>query len=298
MENEAARLQHPHEHLRVPVVVFLQRLLAEQPTQRRAPGTAGHLALVHRIGSSADGMVSYVESDFDAARALLERHGFLSAAADRPVEARKPPISSPGRAAPQVDFLVQPRSRGDSALLAVHFANSMAALPVGVHFAAIPWTKALAIPAEVIVACGSLDALRVIGGVSWLRDKLRGRAAVGVFTGGPGLFKRHSAQQFLTYSELPVLRLDHFMPEALLEAMATPRLEDICLPDEADLEQFLSQARPSPWFARQLRTSSRALDACEHPAVMRAWKRLQGAKCGLNCEWFPGVRQSAELPSA
>lgn len=270
-----------------PVFVrFLQNLIAERPRERRAPGAAGHLANAYDIGTCALGTVTYSPQDFERAERLLAAAGQPLAAPDKGV--RRGTVVT--RLSLEHEAPVAPvRDR----LVAMAMTQRDWTLPAHAHFAGVDAADAVRMKSEAILVCETIDTLARFWRFPWVERKLRGRRTLAVFAGGRSVFRTAAVRTLLEGSRVPVLRLASFSTQGLLDAASTPRLEDICWPDEEQLHYLARRSSPSSAYIAQMRRAAPALSNNKHPAIAAGWEKVQRYRAGISCDHFV-----AETPEA
>jgi len=273
------------------VVSFLTKLLAEPSPVRRSPGAAGYLVRAHGIGElGRHGEVIYDTGHLASARSLLGRlrpKDTDACAVVLSVQADVATHDSHAATRSKPQWSTTPLAQSS---VAMRIINADFALHKQAWFAAIPAQDAAAIGTDVVLVCETIMSLYACSHLSWVTDKLGGRATLAVFAGGKGLFRRAATAQLLAASNLPVLRLASFSPHGLLDAAGTPRLEGMCWPPRAQLEELALAAPPSGVHRAQMRRAANTLDACPHAAVQSAWDALKRVPGSVMCDTLLKLR--------
>lgn len=259
-------------------VSFLRRLIAEQPSERRAGDASRRMSEGHGIGAISGARVLYEPTDFERARAALM---------SRSIYVEEPTLGfSRSEAGPGLSEKAGARPVTEG-LMAVVPLNMSMRMPSGAGFLAVDWMQALQWDFQAVLECENLEALLRLSEYSWLERYVLGRPVLAVFRGGPQVFRTGTPAKFLRRVDKPVLGFYDFDPAGLLMAAGEPNLEAVCLPEwDALKNQAMLMQRPGLYYP-QLKACQSTLEALRGGPVYQAWVRLKSIRCGLDQEAFP-----------
>ena len=217
-------------------VKFLRRLIAEQPSERRAGDAATGMSQGHGIGVMSGARVLYGPADIERARAALVSR---SIPVEEPVAGFSRSEAGPGLSEKAG---ARPVTEG---LVAVVPMNMSVHLPKGACFLAVDWEQALLWNFQVVLECENLEPLVRLSEYSWLERYVRGRSVLAIYRGGPQVFRTGPPAEFLRSTDKPVLGFYDFDPAGLQMAAGEPKLEALCLPEwEVLKEKAIRMQRP------------------------------------------------------
>lgn len=259
-------------------VAFLRRLVARRPAELRHQGVAARMAEQQGLGMVRGAKVVYGDADFTHARDMLRNRGFELAAPPAPfTRSEAPPGGSEKTGA-------VPVTQGRVAVVAV----GLPALPAPPgRFMAMDWHDALALPYEALLVCENLEPLLRLHEYRWLADFYKGRPALALFRGAPGMFGTDAAATLIAADTRPTLAFFDFDPKGLSMAASLPRREALCLPAWPELEAATRRAQRENLFTQSAHGSRAHLDRVQDGDIALAWQRLRLLALGLNQEGFP-----------
>lgn len=262
-------------------IQFLQRLVAERPTHRRAGEVARFFCEHYSLGTVVGRAVEYRDSHFQAARSLLRSH-------DLPVEGMSPGASRADVAVfgglSEKSLSAAPHAKS----VAVKFFGACKAsghvveTPPGSYMVVSP-ALAASVSCDRLMLVENLETFRRLEDYAWL--DLRGKAVMAVFRGDPSLAIGDALDLVRGRTE-PIWAFVDFDPAGLVIANSLPadRLERIMLPSVQWLKQAADTARGRQLFADQMDRCSPTLDQSTHPEITAWWQAMRSWQSAVTQE--------------
>lgn len=258
---------------------FLQRLVRDRPTERKASGAASFFCEHYRIGTPVHGRVLYAEQDLLSAEQLLRAHRL--------------PVQAPGPDARRADVAIYGGMSEKSQSRAPH-ADTVAVKPFGYvsldsrplfaprgGYCALTVQDACAARCAVLLVVENLETFRFLEDYAWL--PFEGKAVLAVYR-GDNLFSAADSAAVLSRRAEPVWGFFDFDPAGLGMTTSVPRLERLLLPDEAWLQQVCKKSHGQWLFDRSRGKWEGILAAVTEPAIAAAWARMKSWRGGASQE--------------
>ncbi len=261
-------------------VKFLQRLVAEGRSECRISDVARLVATGEGVGTIHGSRVLFTAADRERAANLLKSRGYEASLPVTPFTRSEAPTGG---------------SEKSGALRVSH--ELVAVVPLGIPGIQVPVEgfltlragAALQLPYEVLMVCENLEPMLNLARYGWLSEFLKGRPALVLFRGAPGLYRTDVAAGLLQRDHRPTLAFFDYDPKGLSMAASLPRREALCLPTFEALAAAARSTRRGDLFSNSFATSRVHLGRMAHMGdIAAAWKLMQALELGLNQEQFPG----------
>ncbi|MFN9470928.1 hypothetical protein [Acidovorax sp.] len=261
-------------------VKFLQRLVTDARTECRLGEVARTVSTTEGIGTIKGSRVMFTAEDHASAAHMLRARGYEVTAPAAPFTRSEAPAGG---------------SEKTGALRVSHDLVALVPLAIpGIRmppdgFMSLRAEAALQMPYEVLIVCENLEPMLNLGRYGWLSGFVKGRPALVLFRGAPGLYRTDVATELVRRDHRPTLAFFDFDPKGLSMAASLPRREALCLPGAAELEAAARATRRVDLFFNSFATSRGHLDRLAQASdIGVAWERMQSLELGLNQEQFPG----------
>lgn len=261
-------------------VKFLQRLIGEGRSECRISEVARAVATTEGVGTIQGSRVLFTAADHARAANLLTSRGY---------EVSGPVAPFTRSAAPAGGSEKSGALRVSHDLVAVvPLALPGIQMPPG-GFMTLGAQAALQLPYEVLMVCENLEPMLNLGRYGWLGGFVKGRPALVLFRGAPGLYRTDVATELVRRDHRPTLAFFDFDPKGLSMAASLPRREALCLPGLEAVETAARATRRMDLFFNSFATSRGHLDRMAQAGdIGAAWALMQSLELGLNQEQFPG----------
>lgn len=271
-----------------PQIQFLQRLVNERPTRRRAGDVARHLSEHYSLGTVVGRLVEYREEHHRSAAALLRTH-------DLPVNPMAPGAS-------RADAAVF-GGMSEKALSAAPHSGSIGVkciglcaldgvplhTPEGTYLVVTPQVAGR-IRCDRLMLVENLETFRQLERYSWI--DYRGHSVLVIYRGDYALSTGKALNLLRARSE-PVWAFVDFDPAGLVIANSLPaeRLERIVLPEEAWLRQAANTSRGRQLFDEQEAGARTSLERATLSEVRIAWAVLAELRSAVTQERMLSVHE-------
>lgn len=262
-------------------ILFLQRLVSERPTQRRAGKISWHLCEHYSLGTKVGRQVEYQEANFRMAESLLRNHDLpvapLAAQASRADVATFGGLSEKALSTAPHAGSVAIKCIGNCAL-----DSSVLRTPDGSYLVVTPEVGSR-ITCDRLLLVENLETFRQLDRYNWI--DYRGLTVLAIYRGDTAL-STGDAAKFVRKRTEPIWAFVDFDPAGLLIASALPvdRLERIVLPEIGWLRRAACTARGRQLFDVQESKARPSLERSEHPLVRTAWGELLALRSGVTQE--------------
>ncbi len=260
-------------------VKFLQRLVAEGRSECRISDVARMVATAEGVGTIHGSRVLFTAADRERAANLLKSRGYEASLPVAPFTRSEAPTGG---------------SEKSGALRVSH--ELVAVVPLGIPGIQVPAEGfltlragvALQLPYEVLMVCENLEPMLNLARYGWLSEFLKGRPALVLFRGAPGLYRTDVATGLLQRDHRPTLAFFDYDPKGLSMAASLPRREALCLPAFEALEATARVTRRVDLYFNSFQTSRGHLDRLGLSSdIGAAWALMKDLELGLNQEQFP-----------
>lgn len=265
-------------------IQFLQRLVSERPTQRRAGEVSRFFCEHYSLGTVVGRNIEYREGHHQTAQSLLRAHD-LPVAGMSP-DARRADVAVYGGLS-EKSLSAAPHAKS----VAVKFFGGCTAddrplaTPAGSYMVITP-ALAGRVSCDRLLLVENLETFRCLEDYRWL--DLQGLAVMAVFRGDPSLAVG-AALEMIRGRDEPIWAFVDFDPAGLVIANSLPheRLERIVLPSAQWLKRAADSARGRQLFADQVDRSSPTLDQSQHPEVQMWWREMRAWRSAVTQERMP-----------
>lgn len=260
-------------------VKFLQRLVAEGRSECRISDVARMVATAEGVGTIHGSRVLFTAADRERAANLLKSRGYEASLPVAPFTRSEAPTGG---------------SEKSGALRVSH--ELVALVPLGIPGIQVPAEgfltlragAALQLSYEVLMVCENLEPMLNLARYGWLSEFLKGRPALVLFRGAPGLYRTNVAAGLLQRDHRPTLAFFDYDPKGLSMAASLPRREALCLPAFEALEATARVKRRVDLYFNSFQTSRGHLDRLGLSSdIGAAWALMKDLELGLNQEQFP-----------
>lgn len=267
-------------------IQFLQRLVSEQPTRRRAGEVASTFCEHFKLGVAVGRSIEYREADHKSAQSLLRAH-------DLPVDPLAPDATRADVARygglSEKHFSQAPHAKS----LAVKFVGKCAldgqslVTPFGSHMIFYPET-AMQVTCDRLLLVENLETFRCLEDYRWVNYE--GLSVMAVYRGDPSL-SISDALQFVQCRAEAIWAFVDFDPAglAIANALHQERLERIILPSVDWISRAADSHRGRQLFADQVDQYGATLDASSHAKVRFWWQEMKHLRSAVTQERMRGA---------
>jgi hypothetical protein len=265
-------------------IQFLQRLVSERPTHRRAGEVSRFFCEHYSLGTVVGRNIEYRDSHLQAAKSLLRSH-------DLPVEGMSPSASRAdvamfgGLSEKSLSAAPHAKSVAVKFFGACKASGQLLGTPAGSYMVVAP-ALAASVICDRLMLVENLETFRRLEDYAWL--DFRGMSVMAVFRGDPGLAIGDALDVLRGRTE-PIWAFVDFDPAGLVIANSLPvdRLERIMLPSLQWLKQAADTARGRQLFADQVDRCSPTLDQSTHPEIAAWWRAMRSWQSAVIQERMP-----------
>lgn len=264
-------------------ILFLQRLIEQQPALRKAGVVASGLCEGHGIGKAVGGQVLYRKEHFELAQRMLVLHGFpVKPVADN---ASRADMAALGGLS-EKSFSVSPHANSVALQLlgGCRVQGQLAATPAGMYLVAT-LEAARDVECDRIMVVENFETFRQLHTYQWL--DYQGQRVLVVFR-GDNVYSTATAADLVRQRREPVWAFTDFDPAGLVLAgtVAAGRLERLMLPSDNWLRQAADTHAGRALYAQQSQYQPKE----DMPApVLRAFRLLQQLECAVVQERMRGA---------
>lgn len=262
-------------------ILFLQRLVSEQPQQRRIGEVSRHFCEHFSLGTMVGRQVEYREEHLRTAESLLRNHD-LPVSPMASAATRADVAAFGGLSEKALSTAPHARSIGVKCVGPCTLDGLALRTPEGTYLVVSP-EVASRISCDRLLLVENLETFRHLERYGWI--DYRGCSVLAIYR-GDSVLATGEALQLLRDRHEPIWAFVDFDPAGLVIANALPtdRLERIVLPAQAWLCEAARTSRGRQLFDRQEAGARPGLEHAAHPEVRLAWAAMTAMRSAVTQE--------------